>query len=181
VSIRPGIHKLDPENATLRVKTYREGVASKVGHDLVLEVTQWDATVEVVEGWAQSSVELTADPRSLQVCEALHGLKPLTDRDRAEIHKTIGQSVLGGAPIRFRSTGLEPSEGGRLYGRGELQMADNARPISLELSLGSDGMVSGVVPLTQSEWGIRPYRGLMGALRVHDVVEVVIDARLPAD
>jgi hypothetical protein len=34
--------------------------------------------------------------------------------------------------------------------------------------------------VTQSEWGIAPYRGLMGALKVRDAVDVVIDARLPS-
>jgi len=72
VSLRPGIHQLGPENATLQVKTYREGIASKAGHDLILDVTRWEATVKVVEDWAQSSIELTADPRSLQVREGLH-------------------------------------------------------------------------------------------------------------
>lgn len=137
--------------------------------------------MEVVEDGAQSSVELTADPRSLQVREGLHGVKPITDRERGEIHKNIDEKVLRGAPISFRSTALELGEGGRLYGRGELQIAGNARPLSFELSLGSDGRVSGGVRLAQSEWGIRPYRGLMGALKVQDVIEVVIDARLPAD
>ena len=40
--------------------------------------------------------------------------------------------------------------------------------------------VHGTIPVTQSAWGIKPYRGLMGALKVRDDVEVVIDARLPA-
>lgn len=178
--IRPGMHELGPENAALQVRTYREGIASKAGHDLILDVAQWEATVEVGEDGAQSSVELIADPRSLQVREGLHGVKPLTDRERGEIRKTIHGKV-GGAPISFRATALELGEGGRLHGRGELEMAGNARPVSFELGLGSDGTVTGVVALAQSEWGIRPYRRLMGALKVQDVIEVVIDARLRAD
>ena len=38
----------------------------------------------------------------------------------------------------------------------------------------------GTIRLTQSGWGIKPYRGLMGALKVRDELEIVIDARLPA-
>ena len=38
----------------------------------------------------------------------------------------------------------------------------------------------GTIPLTQSDWGIKPYRGLMGALKVRDELEIVLDARLPA-
>ena len=37
--------------------------------------------------------------------------------------------------------------------------------------------MTGTVPITQTDWGIKPYRGLMGALRVRDEVEVAIDAR----
>ena len=37
--------KCGPDNASMHVHTYREGVAAKVGHDLIIEVTRWDATV----------------------------------------------------------------------------------------------------------------------------------------
>jgi hypothetical protein len=49
-----------------------------------------------------------------------------------------------------------------------------------ELSVGPDGRLRGRARLTQSEWGIKPFRGLMGALRVRDSLEVVFDGRLPA-
>ena len=32
------------------------------------------------------------------------------------------------------------------------------------------------VPVVQTRWGIKPYRGLMGALKVRDDVEIVLDA-----
>jgi hypothetical protein len=35
VSLRAGIHKLGPDTASLVVKTYREGLAAKAGHDLI--------------------------------------------------------------------------------------------------------------------------------------------------
>ena len=63
MALASGIHRLGPENASLQVKTYREGMAAKVGHDLVIEVTRWDATVDLTT----STVELDADPRSLEV------------------------------------------------------------------------------------------------------------------
>jgi hypothetical protein len=33
--------------------------------------------------------------------------------------------------------------------------------------------------IAQSSWGITPYRGVMGALKVRDELEIVIAARLP--
>jgi polyisoprenoid-binding protein YceI len=174
-----GTHRLGPDNASLQVRTYREGVAAKAGHDLIIDVTRWDATVEVAEqpgGW---TIELNADPRSLEVHEGLRGVKPLTDKDRLEIRKNIDEKVLGSEPIRFRSSGARLSEdGGRLTVDGELSMAGSTRPVTAHLNVEDGGAVSGTIPLTQSAWGIKPYRGLMGALRVRDDVEVVIAAHL---
>jgi polyisoprenoid-binding protein YceI len=181
VAIAAGTHRLGPEDGALGVNTYREGVASKVGHDLIIEVTQWEATVSVPGDPAQSTFALSADPRSLQVREGLRGLKPLSDKDRADIRKNIDDKILGGQPISFRSGGVEAAEDGRrLSIHGELTMAGQTRPISAELEVAPDGRVTATIPLTQSEWGIKPYRGLMGALKVRDALEVVLDARLPA-
>jgi polyisoprenoid-binding protein YceI len=175
-------HKLGPDNASLVVKTYREGMAAKAGHDLIIEVQRWEATLEVADDPSQSSLELHADPRSLYPREGLRGIKPLTDKDREEIRKNIDHKVLGAEPISFRSSAVEASgDGDRLSVRGELSVHGQTRPASFELSVGADGRMTGTVPLVQSEWGIKPYRGLMGALKVRDSVEVVFDGRLPAD
>lgn len=173
--IQNGTHKLGPSNASLTVKTYRQGMAQKVGHDLVIEVTKWDATVDVGDSW---SLSLTADANSLEVRDGVGGLKPLADKDRADIKKSIDGKVLGGKPISFTGSG-DPS-GGSLAVSGDLEMGGSTKPASFELSVGDDGKLSGTAAVTQSQWGIKPYSGLMGALKVKDEVEVVIDASLPA-
>jgi polyisoprenoid-binding protein YceI len=175
-----GTFQLGPENATLQVNTYREGVGAKVGHDLVIDVTRWEATIDLAADPAGSSIRLTADPRSLEVREGLRGLKPLTGKDRAEIAKTIDAKVLGGSPIAFTSRSVRGGAGGSspLVVEGDLTLAAQTRPITAELAMTDDGRVTGTIPVTQTTWGIKPYRGLMGALKVRDDVEVVIDARL---
>jgi len=155
-------------------------MARKAGHDLIIDVQQWEAKAEVGEDGTLSAVQLNADPRSLRVREGLRGVKPLTDKDRADIRKTIDEKILRGQPIAFRSTAVEPGNGG-LTVRGALDLAGTTRPARFELNVGTDGRVSGVMPVTQSEWGIRPYRGLMGALKVRDTIEVVLDVPLPSD
>ena len=177
--ISAGTHQLGPDSGTLQVKTYREGMASKVGHDLTLDVTKWDATVTVAEGGALSSLELSADPRSLTVRDGSGGAKPLSDKDRAEIPKNIDEKVLGGQPISFRSTEAQLADT-TLSASGELTMAGDTHPVSARLNVGPDGHVTGTIPLTQSDWGIKPYKAMMGALKVKDEVDVVIDARLPS-
>jgi hypothetical protein len=148
------VREVGPADATLTVKTYREGVAAKVGHDLIIEVTRWSARIG-----DDGTVELSADPRSLEVREGLHGAKPLSDRDRREIIKNIEGKVLGTQPIEFRGT----ADGG------ELTMAGATRPVTVEATPGG-----GRATLVQSDWGIKPYRGLMGALKVRDEVDVIV-------
>lgn len=182
MALAAGTHRFGPDNASLLVRTYREGVAAKAGHDLIIDVTRWDATVEVAEEPAAWTVELNADASSLEVREGLRGVKPLTDKDRVEIRKNIDAKVLGSHPIRFRSRDVRlVDDSGRLTVEGELSMAGHARPVTAQLTIEDGGAVSGTIPLTQSDWDIRPYRGLMGALKVGDEVEVVVGAKLPSD
>jgi len=152
-------------------------VAQKVGHDLIIEVEQWEAAVDVGEGGGVSSLTLQADSRSLQIRDGLHGLKPLSDRDRRQIRKNIDKEILLGRPIAFRSSGVDETDG-HLSVSGELEMAGATRPATFELDT-SGGRVRGTLPVVQSEWGIKPYRGMMGALKVRDDVEVVLDVELP--
>ncbi len=88
MAFRAGTHRVGADNGTLQVRTYREGVAQNIGHDRVIDVGQWQATVEVREDGTVSAVALNADPRSLRVCGGFRGIKPLTDKDRGDIRKS---------------------------------------------------------------------------------------------
>ena len=181
MALPTGTHSLGPGSASLQVRTYREGLAAKAGHDLIIDVTRWDATVTVADEPAGWAVELNADPRSLEIREGLRGVKPLTDKDRLEIRKNIDEKILGDNPIQFRASGVRAAEDGhRFTVDGELSMAGSTRPLSAQLSVEDGGAISATIPVTQSDWGIRPYRGLMGALKVRDEIEVVIAASLAA-
>ena len=85
----------------------------------------------------------------------------------------------GCKPIRFTSTAVE-QRAGRLTLRGDLTMAGATRPAAFEIDVSNDGRIAGTLPITQSDWGIKPYRAFMGALKVRDTVEIVLDARLPS-
>jgi polyisoprenoid-binding protein YceI len=178
MALVPGTHQIGPGDGTLRVHTYREGVAQKVGHDLVIEVRGWRATVEVTEDGTPGAISLEVDPSSLQVLEGHRGVKPLTDKDRAEILSNIEGRILLGRPISFTSSAVELGDG-QLAVRGELTIAGTARPAAFELVIAADGRVKGTLPVSQSEWGIKPYRAFMGALKVRDSVEVVLEVPLP--
>jgi Fe-Mn family superoxide dismutase len=178
MSLPAGTHTLGPEHGTLAVRTGRTGAAAKAGHDLLIHVAAWQATLEVGEDPGQTSVTLDADPTSLRVREGTGGMQPLGADDKANIETTIGDEVLKGQAIEFRSTGVQPAAGGsRLSVRGDLTLFGETRPIAFEVLVG-DGTLGSSVIVKQSEWGVTPYSALFGALKVADEVEVELDASL---
>ena len=158
-----------PENATLTVSTKRTGAAAKAGHDLLMEVTSWSATLDRD---ADPALTLTADSGSLRVLEGSGGIQALGDDEKAGIEQTIAEEVLMGTPIEFRSTAVE---GGRL--EGELEIAGQRHPISFELAGDEDGRLTGSATVKQSDWGMKPYSALFGTLKVADEVEVAFETR----
>jgi hypothetical protein len=165
------IQKLGPENGTLLVKTGRTGAAAKAGHNLVIEVTAWEATLD------ESSIMLTVYPTSLRVREGTGGMQALGDDDKVSIAETIDEEVLMREPIEFRSTSLQVRDG-RFGIEGELTLVGATRSLAFDLSL-ADGRLGGTVVVKQSDWGMTPYSTLFGTLKVVDEVEVVVDIALP--
>jgi len=163
-----------PDNARLTVRTERTGAAAKAGHDLLIEVTSWSATLDTD---ADPALTLSADPRSLRVIEGSGGMQALGDEDKASIAQTIDEEVLEGRPIEFRSTRVESgADGIPTRVEGELELAGERRPLTFELEAGADGSLSGRAVVTQSEWGMKPYSALFGTLKVVDDVEVAVEA-----
>ncbi len=177
--IQPGTYTLGPENGTLSVRTGRMGAAAAAGHDLLIHVTAWQATLEVGDDAAQTSLVLDADAASLRVREGTGGMQPLEDEDKANIHQTIDDEILKRGPIAFRSTTVDAvADGSRLRVRGQLTLLDQTAPISFVLQVRDDGTLVGSAVVKQSNWGMKPYSALFGALRVADNVEVAIDTGL---
>lgn len=159
------------------MRTGRTGAAAKAGHDLLIDVTAWHATLEVGEDPAQTTIVLDADATSLRVREGTGGMQALDDDDKASIEQTIDDDVLQRTAIEFRSTAvLTSADGSRWSVQGDLTLVGKTCPISFDLSVGDNGTLSGSVVVKQTDWGIRPYSTLFGALKVADEVEVVIDA-----
>ena len=104
MNINPGTYNLGPSDGAVRVKTGRQGMASKVGHDLTLDAGNWKATVTI-----------------------------------------DGQS----------------------------------RPVTLDMAVTPPGRLSARTTVVQTQFGIKPFSAMMGALKVKDEVEVDLDVRFP--
>jgi polyisoprenoid-binding protein YceI len=180
MAIQAGTYTLGHATGTLTVRTKRTGAAAKAGHDLVIDVTAWEATLEVGDAAAESSLVLEADATSLRVREGKGGMQSLDDDDKANIEQTIDEEVLKAHPISFRSTTVEvAADGSGINVEGELTIAGATAPIAFDVTVAPDGALACEAVVTQSDWGITPYSTLFGTLKVVDDVEVALDARLP--
>jgi polyisoprenoid-binding protein YceI len=177
MSIQAGTHQIGPSNGSLKIKTGREGAAAKAGHDLVLEAKTWDGTVEIGDN---AAVTLNVDPSSIEVESGSGGAKPLGDKDKRDIKKSMGEKVLGSSQITFKSSEVDASNGSMSV-RGDLSVAGGSDSINVPLQVGDDGTVRGSIKLSQSQFGIKQFKALMGALKVADQVEIQIEAKLPTE
>ena len=160
-----------PDSGKLTVRTGKGGAASKAGHNLLMEVTDWQGTLDL----DAQTLTLSADPGSLRVLEGSGGVMPLGDEEKASIPQTIGEEVLKGTPIEFRSTRLGV-DGDRLDADGDLELFGTRRPITFGLRIGADGHVEGSARIKHSDFDVKPYTALFGTLKVADEVEIAVDA-----
>ena len=177
MSLQAGRYRLGPDNATLAVRTERGGAAAKAGHDLLIHVTAWEATLVIADDPGATTMELTADPTSLRVQEGTGGIQALGDEDVASIHQTIDEEVLGRQGISFRSTRAE-ADGDTLRASGDLTIVGNTQPVEFDLVISDGGKLSGSAVVTQTAFGMKPYSALFGALKVNDEVKVVVEGKL---
>ena len=176
VAATTGNFRLGPDAGRVVIKTGRAGLAAKAGHDLTIEVTRWSAQVEVPAegdgGQSAATVSAELDLGSLEVREGTGGAMPLTDRDRREIKKQIA-GILRGATASFASTRVIPS--GAI--EGTVTLNGKTQPTRLQLTDSGSGRYRGSATLTQTGFGIKPYTGFFGALKLKDevVVEFEVD------
>jgi polyisoprenoid-binding protein YceI len=180
VAASTGNFRLGPGAGRIVIKTTRAGLAAKAGHDLTLEVTRWSAQVDVPAegdgGQAAATVSADLDLSSLEVREGTGGAMPLTDRDRGQIKKQMA-AILGGGTASFASSRIIPSgsSGGAI--EGTVTLKGKTQPARLQVTDSGSGRYRGSATLTQTGFGIKPYTGFFGALKLRDevVVEIEID------
>src|ERR1700735_2341984 len=181
-----GTYRLGPDNGRVVIKTTRAGLAARVGHDLTLDVTRWSADITVPGGLpdaaatggglAAATVTAELDLGSLVVREGTGGARPLSDSDRRDIESTMrkilsgsGSGSGGPATAVFRSTRVMPSATGGAI-EGTLTLNGRSQPVRLQLTGPAPGRYRGTVTVVQSAFGIKPYTGFFGALKLRDEV-----------
>jgi polyisoprenoid-binding protein YceI len=181
--ISSGTYEIGPSQGSLQLHTGREGVAKKVGHDLVIEARQWTAKVSVdADNLASSTASVTVDARSLEVVSGTGGAKPLSDKDRKDIKENIDKKVLKTdkfPDITFTSSRVETKGSDKATVHGDLTIMGTARPASMDIEV-KGNKATGRMTVKQSDWGIKPFSALMGALKLADSLEIVVEANVPS-
>jgi polyisoprenoid-binding protein YceI len=171
-------HEIGPGNGKLILRTSREGLAAPAGHDLTIEVTRWSGELDLADPPERSSLKVTVETGSLRVLEGVGGVKPLSERDKREI---IGNArkILDSDRQPRATFGSDRIAGGTVSGT--LTIMGKERPLRFEVSQLSAGRYRARGQVVQSEYGIKPYTALFGALKLADPVGVEAEVDVSGD
>ncbi len=174
------IGSLDASDGELLVRTGVTGRAAKMGHRLTLLMNSWDATVRWTDGQPVAA-HLTVD---------VDGLAGVTWRGwvdgpfrAGEVTGAVARPEIAGRRAvsdesAFRpTTSTQTDDGYRL--RGTLDIHGTSRACAVDLrveDLGETWRMSGEADVRQTEFGVKPYSMLMGAMKVVDIVTVAFTA-----
>lgn len=167
---------LTPADGELHILTGVAGRAAKMGHRLTIGMGAWQGSVRWAGG-EPTGVDLTVDVDSLQVLSGEGGLTPLAGPEKGVARSNALKSldVKKFPQIRFTAHEIaRTSDGYRLTGTVEIHGV--TRPQSVDVTVDDRGDTVGLtsqVRITQSDFGVKPYSLMMGALKVAD--EVTID------
>ncbi|MEM9074296.1 MAG: YceI family protein [Myxococcota bacterium] len=166
------------DNAECWIFTFKEGLLSKIAHDLKIRVGTFEVTVE------EGRVEGTFDPTSLRVeCARQDGRdspSTLSASDKKKIEGNIQKDVLETKrhrDVRFVSSEVA-IEGERATVKGDLTLHGTTRPITATVQK-SDGRWVTELRLHQPDFGIKPYSAMLGTLKVQPTLTVQLS--VPAE
>lgn len=186
MALHPGRIELGPARGQIMLRTFRDGLAAQAGHDLTIEASRWSGELEIGPDLVPASLEVKIDMDALTVRDGTGGLMPLTDANRREIGATARKvlAISRHPEASFTATGFAPAPADDSASSGvisgDLTLAGTTRPVRLQVTGNGEDGYRATTSIVQTDFGIKPYRGFLGALRVRDAVDVEIEISLPA-
>ncbi len=161
---------------SIHVFTYkdRNKLLSPVAHDLCLRVDRYRVERQggqIVARFEAESLTLVGPVNASGV--DVGGMGGMETR---EIHKNLRKKVLHTRKhpeIRFEG------EVGAGQASGQLSLHGQTKPLSFAFEE-VDGRWKGRAELAPSQWGIPPFKALLGTIRLEDRVVVELDIEIPA-
>src|SRR3989339_485072 len=185
MALKAGSYHLTSNAGKLCVYTFKEGFLSAVAHDLLIDVTNFTMKLNVSDASAQSaSIEAEIQANSLKVvCAMKEGREnhaALKEKDKADIEEATFKDVLHPSKypiINFRSSNIQEKDG-VYHVKGELTLHGVTRPIEFDAKTTTGKDLKGKVTLAQKDFGIKPYKALLGTLKVKNEVNIAFDLSL---
>jgi polyisoprenoid-binding protein YceI len=170
---------LNASDGELLVRTGVTGRAAKMGHRLTLLMNSWEATVRWADGQPVAA-HLTVDVDGLAVSHGEGGLMALSapEKSLARSHALKSLDAARFPRISFEADDIAQTDDGYRLG-GTLEIRGTSRTCVVELrveDLEGAWRMSGEADVRQTEFGVKPYSMLMGAMKVADVVTVAFTA-----
>lgn len=157
----------------VEVFTFKQGLLSKVAHDLRLSCEKFRVDSDGSTLVAEFSVD------SLRVDGAMRrgalDASSLSESDRREILENVRTKILHADQfpvVRYEAT-IERRPGGG-HVSGTLSLCGKSVALAFDVAE-SAGRWRGDVELTPSRWGIAPFKAMLGAIKLEDRVVVHCD------
>lgn len=166
----PVDRNIGPEHGRLILRTSREGVAARVGHDLTIEMSTWSGRLRIGLEPATIALTVTVDMGSMRIVGGAGGLKPLAEREQREILRNARKIL---SVERYPEATFVAEQVSDDAVDGTLDLLGRRHRLRLTYRIdGERYHVSGTV--RQSDYGITPFSALFGALRLADAVAVEV-------
>ena len=180
----PAEWSLSGSDGELRVHTGVTGRAAKIGHRLTMTMNGWQAAVHWI-GAEPVTAELTVDVGSLEILRGEGGVTPLSASEKAVAQSNALKSLEAHRfpEIRFEADDIaKTGDCYRLTGKLAIHGQRRERVIDLHVDdLGDGWRMSCEAEIRQTDFGVKPFSMLMGAMKVADAVTVSFTARKAKD
>ena len=172
--------RFDAYNSECLIFTFKDGLLSRLAHDLKLQVARF--SIEVEE--STRKITSTFDPSSIEVvCAQVDGRddpSTLSKGDKKKIYDNIVKDVLRVKKfpdIRFESTNVA-ARGEGFAVEGTLQVHGKSKTLQAGVRAEGPRWVT-EIRLHQPDFGNKPYTAALGALKVKP--DVVVRVSVPRE
>jgi len=175
------MQRVDQSVAVCQIFTYKEGILSRLAHDLRIDVTSFFIDF----GDSDHFITARFDTQSLRVdCAMANGREQpdvLSRRDKEEISNTIIREVLQTETypeIVLVSSSVKRRETDYLIA-GQLTVHGHTREISFNVRKESRSWYVVDVSLHLPDFGITPFSALLGAIRIKP--DILVHIEIPSE
>ena len=178
MSLKAGNYCLNGNSGKMSVYTYKEGLLSKLAHDLLIDVNKYTVNLNIPEdGLSAGNLEVEIHADSLKVICAMKDGQQQPDTIKEDDLATIEKDMFGKVlhpdkypTINFRSKNIQEKEG-RYRVNGELSLHGVTKPIEFDIDTPNDNNLKGRFSILQKDYGIKPFKAMMGTLKIKNELQ----------